>query len=72
MQRIYDIIRGPTILSGQAPGLGTFLKNELGSYITAAISYDEYPEYIRKALDNPEVLIAAAERSRRESRLGEK
>jgi hypothetical protein len=67
MQRIYDIIRGPEMPGDQWPGLGTFLKNELGSYISAAISRDtEHPEDIRKLLDDPDMLINVAQRIRKE------
>jgi hypothetical protein len=39
MAEIFDIIRGTTLSSGErAAGLGTYIKDELGSYVTAIVS----------------------------------
>ena len=73
MEWIYDIIRGPLFRFGpdkeqRLPGLGSFLKDELGSYITAVVSaaHHEYPEFLREMLHNdPEALLRAAKRSRK-------
>ena len=65
---IYDIIRGPTIpLSNgkewQSPGLGSVIKDELGSYITAIVSatHSGYSEESRKLIQNPELLLKMRE-----------
>jgi hypothetical protein len=47
---LYDIIRGPIIDEGiQAPGLGSYIKDELGSYIIASVSaiFDNSATYER-------------------------
>jgi hypothetical protein len=39
MAQLFDLIRGTTLPSGErAAGLGTYIKDELGSYLTAFVS----------------------------------
>lgn len=40
IERLYDIIRGPILPSGDErdPGLGSYIKDELGSYVTLIVS----------------------------------
>jgi hypothetical protein len=61
---MYAIIRGPEIrladgTTTQSPGLGSIIKDELGSYVVAAISatHSDYPEEVRKLIENPEALL---------------
>ena len=69
MDEIYAVIRGPHIrLDGgmiQAPGLGSVIKDELGSYVTAVVSatHSEYPNKLRELLQNPEGLLKMRHKS---------
>lgn len=63
MAEIYDVIRGPKVKfcdeEVQAPGLGSLIKDELGSFITAVVSarHSNYPEEWRDLLADPESLL---------------
>lgn len=69
--RIFEIVNGPMHIENvQSPRLGSFIKGELGSYITAAVSFTHqhpYPEEVRDLLDKPEKLLAVAARIRYQS-----
>jgi hypothetical protein len=67
---LYDIIRGPILDEKvQLPGLGSFLKDELGSYVAVAASYrhnNPYSEQELELIENPERVLRLVKRKRSE------